>query len=192
MRKLVASIVMALILIAAPANALAAMVEYSPVVIAGSHVIDGAEDLKSLNNTFVLTAKDGAPLPEGAKGGKLKIVVPANSDFSFGPIQFEKPGNYEYVVTRKTEPSKTLELDKSVYHVYVSVFTDGSSVMVLEKDGMEAKPKKIEYKDKLNKPTTKERRKSIDTGETMQLYALAAMFSAAFLVLLAARRKENE
>ena len=121
----------------------------------------------------------------------MEITAPANSAFDFGKIQVSKPGTYEYTVTRKTEPSKELMQDRSVYHVHLTVFTDGKSVMVLEKEGSETKPEKIEYIDKINPPEKMQEKDNIQTGDTMRLYIAGGAFAFALSALLMLNHKRE-
>lgn len=168
--------------------AFAQTIRYDPVTIEGAHEIDGAEELTSLNNTFVLTAKDNAPMPEGAENGVLEIITPVNSPFSFGEIRFDKPGNYEYTVSRKVSPSKNLKFDNSVYHVHVAVFTDGAEITVLEKEGAKGKPEKIKYADKY----VPKKSGNIKTGDNSTLFITAGSFVLAVFLLLMIGRGRNK
>ena len=118
------------------------------ITIQGKHFVDGNETLKSGRHTFVLTAANArSPMPEGSVDGVKKVTVSSGEAFDFGPIYFQKPGKYEYTVTREITPSENLKQDDSVYHVTISVFSDETATIVYEKEGTTGKPDKIEYID---------------------------------------------
>ena len=181
MKKLIITAASLFFIFVSVVPASAEPVIYDPFTIEGTHSISGAEDLSSMNNTFVLTAKGDAPMPESSE-----VISPANSSFSFGSIQAIKPGIYEYTVSREINRSKNITFDDSVYHVYVTVFSDGTNAVVLEKEGVKAKPDKITYEDKYTSP------QNVKTGDTMEIFTAAGIFfpAAVFLMLLLKKRRD--
>lgn len=118
----------------------------NPLVIDGTHSIENYETLKSINTTFVLTAKGNSPMPTDAKNGVARVTIPANSPFEF-EINLTDEGTYEYTISRETVNSEKLVQDDSVYDVRVAVFSDGSRVVVYQKQGADAKTDEIVYED---------------------------------------------
>ena len=125
--------------------------------ISGVHEVEGT----SLHNgsfTFVLTAMDKEnPMPEGSSNGVKKISVGPNDSFSFGEISFDKEGIYDYTVSRELMKSKDITYDKSIYHIEVSVFSDGTVASVMTKDGSAGKVADIKYSDKYVNDTSSDK-----------------------------------
>lgn len=57
--------------------------------------------------TFALTSHDGAPMPEGSKDG-VKTVANTGTGFSFGRMDYDKPGTYVYTVTEQAGRDPTI------------------------------------------------------------------------------------
>ena len=108
-----------------------------PVVIEGTHKVENNVSLKTGRHTFVLTAENNSPMPEGSQNGKKSVTINSNESFSFGEINFTKQGTYSYTVSRDLTKSENLKEDDAVYKCNVAVFADGSSVVVFEKVGTE-------------------------------------------------------
>ena len=117
------------------------------IEISGSHRIKNEEGIITGRHTFILTASNDAPMPNGAKGGTKKVTINSNEDFSFGKIEYDAPGIYDYTVSRKLVKSENLIQDNSVYYCHVEVMRDGTAVVVFEKQDTEGKPNRIEYTD---------------------------------------------
>jgi len=154
-----------------------------PLVIEGTHKIEGNESLTSINNTYILTAIGDAPMPEGTADGVKKVVFPANSTFDFGVISFPKPGIYEYTVSRDITNSDSLNQDDSVYTIRVAVFSDGTRVVVYSKEGEMEKPDKLEYVDEFIEPEPEPEPDHVKTGEGMQVYMFGGVFLLTALVI---------
>lgn len=163
----------------------------SSIEIKGEHIVSNNTALKTGRHTFVLTADDKSyPMPEGSSGGVKEVTISSNEDFSFGHIYFSKPGIYSYTISRTTNESKDLKEDNSVYHVKIAAFNDGTTVIVMQKDGMKEKPDKIVYKDTYVSASNK----SAKTGDDAKLLLpCAALFgSALLLIVMFTRRKHDE
>ena len=165
---------------------------YEPIVISGTHAIEDNENLKSINNTFVLAALNDAPMPENSR-----VTVPANSDFTFGEIAVTKPGTYEYKVSREITESEDLIQDDSVYYIHVAVFSDGTQVMVLSKDGEEGKPDKIEYTDTIvededDSAAKTNKKTNVKTGDTQEILIAGGLFVLVVITLILLRRKKSD
>ena len=173
----------ALILAASATVAMAASEPIAQVEIGGTHKIENNVSLKTGRHTFVLTGEDGVPMPEGSSGNEKRVTIDSNQDFSFGTIEYVKPGTYTYTVSRDLTKSENLKEDDAVYKCNVAVFSDNTSVVVFSKVGVEGKPNKIEYTDHYIAPE-KEGGKKVRTGDDPIVYAYTAAFVAAVAVLL--------
>lgn len=146
-RHLIRKILIVLVAMTFAQVAYAATFRAEPVRFFVTHRIENNESLRSVNNTFLLEAKDDAPMPEGSEDGVKKVVAPANSTFDFGEINYPKQGTYEYTVRRVITNSKSLVQDDAEYDIRIAVFSDGTNVTVFEKAGTNAKTDELEYTD---------------------------------------------
>ena len=75
--------------------------------LAGTKALDGRVWRSEDKFAFVLTARDGAPMPEGAQDGSAVMYVTAPEGtpegaeipFNFGDIIYTRPGTYVYTIT---------------------------------------------------------------------------------------------
>lgn len=74
--------------------------------------------------TFALTSHDGAPMPEGSKDG-VKTVANTGTGFSFGRMDYDKPGTYVYTVTEQAGRDPTIGYSTQAYNVTVTVTDQG-------------------------------------------------------------------
>lgn len=74
--------------------------------------------------TFALTSHDGAPMPEGSKDG-VKTVANTGTGFSFGRMDYDKPGTYVYTVTEQAGRDPTIGYSTQAYDVTVTVTDNG-------------------------------------------------------------------
>lgn len=74
--------------------------------------------------TFALTSHDGAPMPEGSKDG-VKIVTNTGTGFTFGRMDYDKPGTYVYTVTEQAGRDPTIGYSTQAYDVTVTVTDQG-------------------------------------------------------------------
>lgn len=74
--------------------------------------------------TFALTSHDGAPMPEGSKDG-VKTVASTGTGFSFGRMDYDKPGTYVYTVTEQAGRDPTIGYSTQAYDVTVTVTDQG-------------------------------------------------------------------
>ena len=74
--------------------------------------------------TFALTSHDGAPMPEGSKDG-VKTVANTGTGFSFGRMDYDKPGTYVYTVTEQAGRDPTIGYSTQAYDVTVTVTDQG-------------------------------------------------------------------
>lgn len=77
--------------------------------------------------TMTLTAKNGAPMPKGAKDGMSTITLKKDAQVgNFGTIEYTKPGTYTYVITEQSGDETALTFSKATYRATVTV-TDGGA-----------------------------------------------------------------
>lgn len=74
--------------------------------------------------TFALTSYDGAPMPEGSKDG-VKTVTNTGTGFTFGRMDYDKPGTYVYTVTEQAGRDPTIGYSTQAYDVTVTVTDQG-------------------------------------------------------------------
>ncbi len=80
--------------------------------------------LKDGEFSFTLTAKDNAPMPEGAKDGKLTVTNDGTA-VNFGSIKYDKAGTYRYTITEDAGNISGVTYDDSTKNVTVTVTDDG-------------------------------------------------------------------
>ena len=74
--------------------------------------------------TFALTSHDGAPMPEGSKDG-VKTVTNTGTGFTFGRMDYDKPGTYVYTVTEQAGRDPTIGYSTQAYDVTITVTDQG-------------------------------------------------------------------
>ena len=74
--------------------------------------------------TFKLASHDGAPMPEGSKDG-VKTVTNTGTVFTFGRMDYDKPGTYVYTVTEQAGRDPTIGYSTQAYDVTVTVTDQG-------------------------------------------------------------------
>ena len=74
--------------------------------------------------TFKLTSHDGAPMPKGSKDG-VKTVHNTGTGFTFGRMDYSKPGTYVYTVTEQADRDSTIGYSIQAYDVTVTVADNG-------------------------------------------------------------------
>lgn len=74
--------------------------------------------------TFKLTSHDGAPMPKGSKDG-VKTVTNTGTGFTFGRMDYDKPGTYVYTVTEQAGRDPTIGYSTQAYDVTVTVTDQG-------------------------------------------------------------------
>lgn len=74
--------------------------------------------------TFKLTSHDGAPMPKGSKDG-VRTVHNTGIGFTFGRMDYSKPGTYVYTVTEQADRDSTIGYSTQAYDVTVTVADNG-------------------------------------------------------------------
>lgn len=160
------------------------------VHITGEHSIDNP-DIKTGQHTFVLTAKDGAPMPSDAVDGVKKVSISSGETFDFGEILLPNVGEFHYTVSREIIESENLKQDNSVYNVTVYNPADSDTAIILEKVGEEGKPDKIKYSDTYVEPTPVKKtevKKTIKTGDTPEMLIYFTLMAATIFVAMKTKK----
>ena len=104
--------------------------------LAGTKALDGRAWRSEDKFAFVLTAEDGAPMPDGAQDGVAVMYVTAPEGttagteipFNFGDITYTRPGTYAYTITEAGADSGYdvgilggVAVSKATYRVTVEV-----------------------------------------------------------------------
>ena len=104
--------------------------------LAGTKVLDGRAWRSEDKFAFVLTAKDGVPMPESAQDGMAVMYVAAPEGtpdgteipFNFGDITYTRPGTYTYTISEAGADSgydagilPGVSVSKATYRVTVKV-----------------------------------------------------------------------
>lgn len=96
------------------------------LTVKGSKTLDGtAGNIPSFS--FTLTAKDGAPMPAGAKDGSITVTNSASGDINFGQITYSKAGTYEYTIAEVQDGKSGYDYDTQSYTMTVSVSVDNQT-----------------------------------------------------------------
>lgn len=96
------------------------------LMVKGSKTLDGtAGNIPSFS--FTLTAKDGAPMPAGAKNGSITVTNSASGDINFGQIAYSKAGTYEYTIAEVQDGKSGYDYDTQSYTMTVSVSIDNQA-----------------------------------------------------------------
>lgn len=69
----------------------------------------------------ILTAKNGAPMPEGSENGKYTLEIEGEDTVSFPEIVYTRVGVYEYTIRQKSGANKYVDYDETVYEVTVYI-----------------------------------------------------------------------
>ena len=109
--------------------------------IAALKTLDGEPAADRAFN-FTLAAKDGAPMPEGAAGGSLKVTNGAGGAVNFGSITYDKAGTYGYTVSEVPGADANVTYDGKTVDVTVEVKAadDGSLSADVTYDGKSSLP----------------------------------------------------
>lgn len=172
--------------------------------------IEGDKPAKKSTFDFVLESIDGAPLPEGAKDGKLTTSIEGEGSIEFGKIDYTKAGTYEYRCYEIDKGEDGYTYDKTVYTMRVAV-TEGTKDFkveraIVDKNGKEhdsltfVNTYKAPAKPVVNKPATAKKGGSgvVKTGDTnnvgavVALGAIGAVAAAAAVVMRRDGKKEEK
>lgn len=172
--------------------------------------IAGDKPAKKSTFEFVLESIDGAPLPEGAKDGKLTTSIEGEGSIEFGKIDYTKAGTYEYRCYEIDKGEDGYTYDKTVYTMRVAV-TEGTKDFkveraIVDKNGKEhdsltfVNTYKAPAKPVVNKPATAKKGGSgvVKTGDTnnvgavVALGAIGAVVAAAAVVMKRDDKKEEK
>ncbi len=96
------------------------------LTVKGSKTLDGTAG-NIPNFSFTMTAKDGAPMPAGAKDGSITVTNSASGDINFGQITYSKAGTYEYTIAEVQDGKSGYDYDTQSYTMTVSVSVDNQT-----------------------------------------------------------------
>lgn len=133
-----------------------------------AYVMNGSEF------TFKLTAKDGAPMPAGAKDGVITAVNDKNGVVSFPEIRYETAGTYEYTITEVAgEVPGIVEYSGASYDVTVVVTDDEKGTLTAVVNGLkdENGKTKVEFVNKYDPSDAKITLKALKVMEGAELSA---------------------
>ncbi|MDR2156854.1 MAG: Cna B-type domain-containing protein [Clostridiales Family XIII bacterium] len=105
-----------------------------PVAVSGIPVkktITGAAPKTAARFEFLLTALDGAPLPEGSANGAKRVAVNGAGNADFGKIVYAAPGAYVYTISEVNTNAVGYTYDGTVYtYTVVAAEQDGKMAIV--------------------------------------------------------------
>ena len=87
------------------------------------------ENAPSITTTVTLKAVNHAPMPSN---NSLTFNNIKEETKTFGPINFTKPGDYQYIISQTAENKPHFTLDKKVYAVTVRVTYDSNGNFVYQ------------------------------------------------------------
>ena len=199
MRKIM--IILTAVMMAAYFYASAYAGSLASVNITGTYIMEGEKFTGEETNTFILDSSPGTPMPEGAEGEMVCVCSCQGGQIDFGMISYERPGKYEYTISRGPDQKEGVDTDKSLYRVAVFVYPDGQTAVVMTKDGIEGKVDKLEYtdirgsmEDDTSEESTKRTLEPVKTGDDRELRAFMIPFILASLsfilcIMIICRRK---
>jgi pilin isopeptide linkage protein len=82
---------------------------------------------------FVLTALDGAPLPEHWTTDHVQLTITGAGTASFGKITYTAAGTYVYTITERNTSAEGYTYDESVYTYTVSVAEENGRMAIKSK-----------------------------------------------------------
>lgn len=94
--------------------------------------------------TVAIVSTDGAPLPE-----VTEYDIAVSGEGEFGPIEFDAPGDYEYLIKETLFDSDKIVFDETVYHVSVVVVWDADGELTggyaVAVEGSDTKEDELEF-----------------------------------------------
>ena len=188
--KKIITIFMAAALLIAAFSSFCYADNFADVSIGGKLTIEGSS-YQNDEQCFSLISINDAPMPEGSAEGVKETTVKYGEDFSFGRIYYERPGIYQYMVSRDTIQNDDVLKDESVYKVTVEIFSDGTDTVIYQREGAEGKPEGIHYIDKYQPPVpgsgTPGHSSPVKTGDTLHLNKYILLFASALVILVLCR-----
>ncbi|MGO3018752.1 MAG: Spy0128 family protein [Anaerococcus sp.] len=148
--------------------------------------------------TFSIERKNGETnfLPENTK-----LVISNDSSKNFGPIVYNKPGVYEYIIKQIPGDNKDIVYDKTIYKIKVFVENEmdtngkisGSliSLLILNNDVSQNKLSEIVFHNKYNNNPSPNPKPSPKTGIEGS-YIFIIILAIAILGLLIIKKVENK
>lgn len=91
-----------------------------------------------------ITGEDGAPMPL-----RTLYEVDVGGSFEFGPILFDEPESYEYIIREQKYDDADVITDETVYHLHAITLLGDDGKLIgsysLTKEQSEEKPVKLEF-----------------------------------------------
>lgn len=172
--------------------------------------IAGDKPSKKTKFTFVFEGLDGAPMPAGAKDGKITASVDGEGTIEFGNSEYTKAGVYTYKCYEVNDGAEGYTYDKTIYTVRVAV-TETVEGFKVERSIVDESGKnhdsltfqntyKAPAKPVVNKPATVKKGGSgvVKTGDTNSVGAvvapgaIGAVVAAAAVVMKRDDKKEEK
>lgn len=83
------------------------------------------EDAPKTEFNFMLTGKNGAPMPDKVKGESAFVTIDGPGIGEFEAIEFTRPGEYSYTLRELKENKEGWIYDTGIYHIEVKVTLKG-------------------------------------------------------------------
>ena len=135
------------------------------------------------------------PMPSDAENGKVQLVITEPGIYSFGTIEYFKPGDYEYQAYQVPGSNNQYNYDKSVYKIIVTVVNskDMSHLethITITKDNMEEKYENLHFKNEYFPPFME----LPDTSDINVVFYIVTLIASLFILnryIRIGKRKED-
>lgn len=134
------------------------------VQVTGSSVPSG--------NEFTVVLETAEEEPDNPVPEKTELTVKDAGTVQFGPIEYTRPGDYQYTIYQKGGNAANFTYDETVFHVTVRVVNDEESgglkwEMWAVRDDSENKTETIRFENRYSKPSDpgKEEKPGEDPGD---------------------------
>lgn len=109
-------------------NTYVTMVRYEP--LAHKTVTGDTVTLPAVFS-FLLTAVNNAPMPDGSEDAKKTVTVTGSGTKGFGGIEFTKAGTYVYLITESADNLPSYTYDAAIYTLVVTVEQQDDELVVV-------------------------------------------------------------
>ena len=135
------------------------------------------------------------PMPSDAENGKVQLVITEPGIYSFGTIEYFRPGDYEYQAYQVPGSNNQYNYDKSVYKIIVTVVNskDMSHLethITITKDNMEEKYENLHFKNEYFPPFME----LPDTSDINVVFYIVTLIASLFILnryIRIGKRKED-
>ncbi len=97
-------------------------------------VITGDAPEKVAAFRFIMTAVDGAPMPEGSTDGQKIIEITGEGQQEFGDLLYTEPGVYAYIITEQLGTEDGYTYDTGFYTLTVEVGREGDTLTIVSRE----------------------------------------------------------